>query len=458
MLDECKSSRFEELLFHFSSAVLRKVAFKRPRSKTVTECERLTRKNAPTEAEIEQMNVLLYVYEERLQSAICEKRLQRDYLGELHSGILNKQREIEDLRAHAKESTNAHQAVMLEVGIQSEVMKRQVRHNAPGERTWIDLILSGDINEDRDEFIEEEFSDIWTRALGGDQHPVQPVNNGSVVNLEQRAKEQQSRVQKWRQFQNQVSKRNERFIAITPSPRKQAVKSLTKSSRKVLEGTPSVRRTTSLKTTRDGQNRSTSPTKKAHQFLVNALDDTVPAEATPSSTLHQPGPSLPSLTERTRRTLNPNERTDSSILPVKSPPEPPPHLPTSNPQVLNLAERTRQSMALMSTALMSTQKPSNDTLKRRESKKASDSPLLRRQQSTKKKKQFPVNPFDYEDRSTVQSPPIDEGIAANVHEDIESDALNPQPEHEDTKNPKPMEGEFDDAFTSRNRLRRSPPL
>ena len=118
----------------------------------------------------------------------------------------------------SKSSFETYQAELSKSGIESKIMKKQMRHNSAGNDQWLNIIISGDNNTGRRGFVEDSFENLWAKGTQDEDLTYPDKPSGLLFDLEKRLAGHQARLNSWRSFQQEVSKRNEQFI-VAQSPK-----------------------------------------------------------------------------------------------------------------------------------------------------------------------------------------------------------------------------------------------
>lgn len=269
---------------------------------------------------------LVLAHQHSLQTSLRRRQLDRARIQGLEAYVLFKDLSLHANKDLADSALAQCEEQLFQAGIDAKAMKRKLRHNAAGDEQWLNIALSGEPSQDRDAMLEDSFGSMWSKTISGrdfQQHPSTPV--GLIESLGTRVNEQRARLSTLRDFQRQVSRRNEELIvprAPTESPRrtprKSSMTSPSKSGRKT--GPSLLRRTPSpVKRSRTVVERSDSQAELARDSPSKSTHDTVNEAASQLGRLMldaQPE----RLEEPQKVTLSPLKRTTSLRQPARSTP------------------------------------------------------------------------------------------------------------------------------------------
>lgn len=257
MLDECKGDKFEELLFGLSSVVLQKVIEQKQQVRgTCLQTAQRAFEEEGVEANEGPFTALLLAQERSLRYSLNVREKTRGILSKFQTELRTKEKEVKAKRNDVERALQMSQEMLCSAGIDYKIMKKQVRHNSSSDELWLNYLISGDNNTGRDPIVEAPFEDAWEKLIQGNPLQRAEMPQNILVDLKRRLTHQQKRHQKWRQFQEQISKRNEELIPLK-TPRKTVESALGRSSR---TSTPVSRKLPGPPKT--GNHGSVSPTKQ----------------------------------------------------------------------------------------------------------------------------------------------------------------------------------------------------
>ena len=267
VLDDCRGYRFEQLLTSFSTVVLRKVNSDGQR--TLSSSTRLSMKGGLADEDLALLEPLTLAFQSSLNAALVTRSSHALRVTEALKTIQDHKASFSVQIKHLQRRNDRHEKGLQDALIDPAILRKQLRHNCTGDQSWINLTLSGETTEDRDKFVENSFDDIWPRILRASTSVVTPHDKSLLDDLEQRVLEQKTRLSNWRDFQRQVSARNETLVA-QRSPSKTPRRSPNKSSRKSLTKD---RRTLSA-AGRGGPVNAASPQRMRVDFSPSNRDST----------------------------------------------------------------------------------------------------------------------------------------------------------------------------------------
>lgn len=226
MLDECKGEKFEEVLLHLSTAVLRKVVRERNSKKGgASAAQRLCLSNGWSATEEGAVNVLPYAHEASIQRSLQERKARRQKLSTLNANLSARTTSMQREHDHLDLELRQQHWSLQTANVDAQSMKTRMRQHSPGHAHWLNLAMSGDLEHGRDAMIEDQFKKVWSNAMAvEDQAPYDPIPSSVLADLERRVKLQQGRLARWRGFQEELSRRNEDLI-VAQSPAKTPFKS-----------------------------------------------------------------------------------------------------------------------------------------------------------------------------------------------------------------------------------------
>lgn len=242
MLDDCRGRLFEEVLFQFSAAVLQKVV---QAVKHIGIAQRLACTRNLDEHEDYMVPSLLLAHWSSLGQSLRRMHDEKTNLGLLEEILHEKRAVVTEGRANACNELHKNELILLDARVEAENFKNQLRQDRSAGSAWLDSIISGDEEMDRDQHIEADFNAMWDEFRSGQPVPFEAHPVGPLQHLQDSLVEQRQRSQRFRDFQTHLSRRNEAFMKIhspirTPlkSPAKPRFGSPPKSSK----GLPSDRR------------------------------------------------------------------------------------------------------------------------------------------------------------------------------------------------------------------------
>lgn len=206
MLDECKGERLEEVLAVFSSAVLKKLVAEQQlnEQRHPALAQSIALENRGYSAERTELNVLVLAHKASVASLLREKKAAHakfedfaDLLALKGRSIARRQELIKSLNegSHTKRD-NIADDVRLNV-------RRVVRNNWSGNERWLETVVCGDANAQRDGLLTSPYDRVWRRVQSGRLAELEDQSGGLLEQLEHRVKAQQDRLAKWESFHKQ---------------------------------------------------------------------------------------------------------------------------------------------------------------------------------------------------------------------------------------------------------------
>lgn len=375
MLDDCKGDKFEELLAGFSAVVLRKVVAVSMDEASWSPAMRLSTATSMTPTDYQNLLPLILAHQVSLGSAGERQSRVRDAYDRFEQ--LLDEKKIE-LTGRAIQETGVSQNG---AQVESDGLVHEIRTNWLGSEEWATALLEGGSQSSTDAFLELPFPKALAQATDSN---VDSLGNGLkpdlVLDLEARVLLQRSRLRKWHEYNQSLSKErgiDETITAPVQEPRMlfrdhQAltVASISKTVRqpgergRMLKGADkyllssvneALTRINGKSRTKTGALLADVKTSNYHRFDESVEDASTPSTVgedhhyTPSPTLHQDSP-------EPEPELEPKQHSEPE-LGRPSPPivrfspdnpssddEPDPE-PVKRPQTL--VERTRRSMSLL---------------------------------------------------------------------------------------------------------------
>jgi len=227
MLDDCLGEKFEELLFFFSSAVLRTVLETKHAGTSPDVCYKLGMKTWLEADDLDVLQPLSLTLTRSLQDSLVQRQQRRSRIASLATTLRMKEGMMEARQSKAEENLVSSSRTLESSVVDIETMKQQIRDEHNGDEDWLEIGLSGDFEQGRDLLIEEDFENLWLPTIVGTGLPPDVASQGLLTDLESRIQAQKTRLQSWKVFQAEVSRRNEEFVVSSPvkSPMRSPLKS-----------------------------------------------------------------------------------------------------------------------------------------------------------------------------------------------------------------------------------------
>lgn len=227
MLDDCLGEKFEELLFFFSSAVLRKVLEIKHVGTSPDTCYKLGMASWLEADDLDVMQPLSLTLSRSLSDSLVQRQQRRTRIARLATTLRMKESMMKVRQSEAEDSLTSSSVMLDSSMIDTETMKQLIRDEHNGDEDWLEIGLSGDFEQGRDLLIEEEFENLWLPTMADTGLPSDTSSKGLLADLESRVEAQKTRLQSWKAFQVEVSRRNEEFVVLSPmkSPMRSPLKS-----------------------------------------------------------------------------------------------------------------------------------------------------------------------------------------------------------------------------------------
>jgi hypothetical protein len=210
MLDECKGDRLEEVLAVFSSAVLKKVVAEHTASEkrhpALAEAFALEQQRGYAADDRAELAVLALAHKVSLRKALQEKEAARGRYAEL-SDLLDAKEAALQRRADRVKVDEA-----LAGGVDAERLWEAVRASWTGDERWVDALQYGDARGGRgggtdDWLLARPWGSIWRRVESGRMEDLEGDSSpGLIGQLEDRVKAQQSRLERWKVYQQDLQR------------------------------------------------------------------------------------------------------------------------------------------------------------------------------------------------------------------------------------------------------------
>lgn len=205
MLDDCRGERLEEVLSHFSTAVLKKVVEGDMRSASahppISLCLALQSKH--NEHGDLELKTLILAHKVSLRRLLAQKRDMkykfRSYCDLLNVAECAISRRTEAVRA--KEADSKRDTLSNSTRIE---LRRGVSMDWSGNANWMDTLLRGDSEVQGSGLFAMSFSDIWQHVQQGSLAEIDNGTPGLLGQLEERVKSQNDALAKWDAFRKET--------------------------------------------------------------------------------------------------------------------------------------------------------------------------------------------------------------------------------------------------------------
>jgi hypothetical protein len=207
MLDECKGEKFYEILALFSAAVLKKVlAARGANHRNAAVARKLA--TAPTLSNDAQRSLLplAIAHKAALVNVLRRKEEKRRKFAEFEATLDTKANDINKRIRTCMDTPRAKRPAVQQRD--ADAIKRQLADNWIGNQKWLGIMLHGDQVQAGDAFLSNRFDKVWTMVERGRKLEDAAPEAGLLEDLQSRVQEQQSRLQKWRNFHDELRKDN----------------------------------------------------------------------------------------------------------------------------------------------------------------------------------------------------------------------------------------------------------
>lgn len=205
MLDECKGERLEEVLAVFSSAVLKKVIAEEQLNSTAypAVAQTLALENRGYAGERSELNGLILAHKASLKKKIDRKGVSRAQYKDFAELIDSRERGITRRHEKTKAGTKKSKIPRLSESSKQE-LRRAVRTNWSGNERWMEALLYGDANSQKDGVLAAPFDRVWRRVRSNRLSELEDTSGGLLEQLETRVRVQQARLDKWQSFRKEM--------------------------------------------------------------------------------------------------------------------------------------------------------------------------------------------------------------------------------------------------------------
>jgi hypothetical protein len=195
MLDDCKGTKFEEVLAIFSTAILRKVVIEDGEGPGL----RLAFAKSLTQPEYESLVPLILAHMSSLNTMTQRKARIRRNCDQFSRLLDEKAAELAN-RPQKKSPPTEEPA-------DSDKLVQEVKANWFGSEDWANTLLYGGSRSSADGFLELPFEEAWSRADRGNINDLnKPRASDLLLDLELRLSQQRDRLRRWQQFREDIQK------------------------------------------------------------------------------------------------------------------------------------------------------------------------------------------------------------------------------------------------------------
>ncbi|KAF2763077.1 hypothetical protein EJ05DRAFT_495918 [Pseudovirgaria hyperparasitica] len=210
MLDECKGDKFVEMLFFFSTAVLKRKLDDTSRNQSHMSIARKISVASSLRGPEEQIQLVpLLIAHASSISTILKKRTSNTVL---YSEV-NELLQITSLDITEKDrryQAIASQTAGADGGIlASEAARKQLQDNWVANQKWLEVVINGDEKQGDDDILSGSYNNFLQHIQTGNQQSKRGTKTGLIEDLEGRIRIQERRLRRWDDFQQRFKTANE---------------------------------------------------------------------------------------------------------------------------------------------------------------------------------------------------------------------------------------------------------
>ncbi|KAH6612030.1 HAUS augmin-like complex subunit 6 N-terminus-domain-containing protein [Boeremia exigua] len=203
MLDECKGEKFYEIIALFSAAVLKKVlASKGGDHPNAAVARKLATASHLSGDAQRSLIPLAIAHKAALVNVLRRKEEKRAKFKEFEATLDSKANEINKRIRKCAETPRAKRPAVPQRD--ADAVKRQLACNWIGNQKWLEVILHGDQVQAGDAFLSNRFDKVWHMVERGRKLEDAAPEAGLLEDLQSRVQEQQTRLQKWKNFHEEL--------------------------------------------------------------------------------------------------------------------------------------------------------------------------------------------------------------------------------------------------------------
>ncbi|KAH7631121.1 HAUS augmin-like complex subunit 6 N-terminus-domain-containing protein [Sordaria sp. MPI-SDFR-AT-0083] len=209
MLDECKGDRLEEILAAFSSAVLKRVVAEQqrndPRKRHPALAQALALEDRGYSSDRSELTALIVAHRASLCRTLKDKKVMTERFREVSDLLKIKEQAIADRRQRATASQRRRQNEGKETSHEVKLdVWRTVRNNWSGNEWWLETLLHGERNTQKDGVLSAPFDRVWRRVQAGRIFELEDKSDSLLDELDNRVKSHEERLQRWQTFRQQM--------------------------------------------------------------------------------------------------------------------------------------------------------------------------------------------------------------------------------------------------------------
>jgi hypothetical protein len=205
MLDECKGDRFYDILALFSTLVLKKhLAATRPRNAPAPAAYRLATASTLAPDAQRSMLPIAIAHKASLTALLRRKDEKRRLFTDFNTLLDAKKDEFNRRLRNCNDTSREAQPAVSQRD--ADAVKRLLTDNWIGNQKWMGVLLQGDQVNAGDAFLTTRFDNVWSMVQTGRKMEDAAPEPSLLENLQSRVQEQQSRLQKWKTFHEELLK------------------------------------------------------------------------------------------------------------------------------------------------------------------------------------------------------------------------------------------------------------
>ncbi|KAJ8106483.1 hypothetical protein OPT61_g9508 [Boeremia exigua] len=214
MLDECKGDKFYEIIALFSAAVLKKVLASRGgNNPNAAVARRLGTASHLSSDEQRSLLPLAIAHKAALVRVLRQKDEKRRKFAEFEATLDAKASDINKRIRRCVDTPRAKRPAVPQR--EADAVKRQLASNWIGNQKWLGIMLHGDDVQAGDAFLSNRFDKVWHMVERGRKLEDAAPEAGLLEDLQSRVQEQQSRLQKWKAFHEELRQGNAEVTSAT---------------------------------------------------------------------------------------------------------------------------------------------------------------------------------------------------------------------------------------------------
>lgn len=232
MLEDCRGAKFEEILFLFSSAVLRKVLLSKNDRRQHANAIQLSTAFNPDLQDRTVMRLLTIVYRSSLSAFLRDKQDRRLAYRAANEGLYYKTLQIRRRYSQATATLKSVPTSSAQMTEESRV-KRRLQKSWVGNVRWLKVVLYGDEEQVADSSLGLPFERVWGCVQNHEPLPDGSPAAGLHQQLRLKVKQQQDRLQRWKEFQGRMQSSSFSTQEVGPATKTQQKAATNSSDREV---------------------------------------------------------------------------------------------------------------------------------------------------------------------------------------------------------------------------------